>query len=228
MASIVVFGAGGRAGRTITSEGVRRGHNITAAVRDPAAHRDIEADHVTLVRGDVTDAEQVAKTSAAHDAVVNAVSPVSGPEELAALGDRLGKQIYVNAVDALLDGMTTSGVTRLVAIGLFVNLLDENGDLLLENSAILPDQFKPFALAHTAGLDRLRKSGTHIDWLVLTPPLSLAADAPRTGHYRTSSDRLPPDVPVAESHLSYADLAVATIDEIEQPLHHRTRIAVFD
>lgn len=228
MGKIAVFGAGGRAGRAITDEARQRGHRVTAVVRDPASRGELETTGVTLAKGDVTDAAGIAAISRGHDAVVNAVSPVPGPDELAALGDRLDGQIYVKAVDALLEGMAASGAHRLVAVGLFVNLLDQQGRLLLEDPAILPAQFKPFALAHTAGLDRLRAAETSIDWLVLTPPALLDVDGPRTGRYRTSGDRLPPGMDVAASHLSYADLGVAAIDEIERPRHHQTRIAVFD
>ena len=34
MSKIVVFGAGGKAGRLITEEAARRGHAVTAAARD--------------------------------------------------------------------------------------------------------------------------------------------------------------------------------------------------
>src|SRR5690349_13707484 len=38
---IVVFGAGGRVGRAAVAEARRRGHPVTAGVRDPARHRDL-------------------------------------------------------------------------------------------------------------------------------------------------------------------------------------------
>ncbi|MEV1206649.1 NmrA family NAD(P)-binding protein, partial [Microbispora rosea] len=36
--NIVIFGAGGRAGRQAVAEARRRGHRVTAVVRDPAGH----------------------------------------------------------------------------------------------------------------------------------------------------------------------------------------------
>jgi hypothetical protein len=51
-----------------------------------------------------------------------------------------------------------------------------------------------------------------------------AFDAPRTGQYRIGGERLlPADGPVS---FSYADLAVALIEEIDRPEHHRTLAAV--
>ncbi|MEU8250038.1 NmrA family NAD(P)-binding protein [Nonomuraea sp. NPDC048916] len=35
---ITIFGAGGRAGRQVVAEARRRGHQVTAVVRDPARH----------------------------------------------------------------------------------------------------------------------------------------------------------------------------------------------
>jgi putative NADH-flavin reductase len=37
MGKIVIFGAGGRAGRAAVAEALRREHHVTAVVRDPAA-----------------------------------------------------------------------------------------------------------------------------------------------------------------------------------------------
>ncbi|MGI5273404.1 NAD(P)H-binding protein [Nonomuraea sp. CA-218870] len=62
--NIVVFGAGGRAGRQIVAEAHRRGHRVTAVVRDPASHGDLT--DVRVVAGDVTDETGVARGGAAR------------------------------------------------------------------------------------------------------------------------------------------------------------------
>ncbi|WCN79414.1 NAD(P)-dependent oxidoreductase [Micromonospora sp. LH3U1] len=222
MSSIAVFGAGGRAGRATTAEARQRGHTVTAVVRDPDKHRGITADRV--LRGDVRDAASVAAVSSGHDAVVNAVSPASDPEALAGLA-HLDEQFFVSSVDALLLGMERAEVGRLVLIGLFANLVDHHGRAVLDDPTLFPHELRPFALAHTAGLERLRSTGTTVDWVMLTPPALLDAAAPRTGQYRIGGETLPEGSPAG---LSYADLAVAIVDEIDNPLHHRMRISVFD
>jgi len=201
MTNIAVFGAGGRAGRAITAEALHRGHAVTTVVRNLARHRDLPA----AVRGDITDAAQVAAIVRGHDAAVNAVSPASGPEELAQL--ELDPQFFVRAADALV----RSGVSRIVAIGLFSNM---------EGADPLPEQFRAFGQAHAAGLARLRESDT--DWVLLTPPAMLLMDSPRLGHYRLGGEA------AEEGILSYADLAVAVVDQIEKPTLHRARAAVFN
>lgn len=55
-------------------------------------------------------------------------------------------------------------------------------------------------------------------WLMLTPPALLGSDEGRTGRYRIGGEGVP-ETPSA--HLSYADLAVAQVDEAEKPALHR-------
>ncbi|GAA2876172.1 NAD-dependent dehydratase [Actinoplanes cyaneus] len=201
MSSIVIFGAGGRAGRAISEEARTRGHQVVAVLRDPARHPGI----VQAVRGDVTDPGQVAELVKGSDAAVNAVSPASGPEELAALD--LDPEFFAKAADAL----TGSGVPRVVAVGLVANL---------DGAPAMPEPFQPFTRAHAAGLERLRTSDA--DWVMLTPPMTLSVDAPRLGRYRTGGETF------VDGHLSYADLAVAVVDQIERPTLHGTRATVFN
>ncbi|MEV0645359.1 NAD(P)H-binding protein [Phytomonospora sp. NPDC050363] len=216
MSRIVVFGAGGRAGRAVTAEAVARGHEITAVVRDPARHAEF-ADGVEVVAGDVGDPASVASVTRGHDAAVNAVSPASDPEALKALGT-LDAEVFSRAADALL----ATGVSRLIAIGLFANLLGADGRPIHDDPAAFPQELREFALAHTAGLERLRAQGEDgVDWLMLTPPPALDVAGPRTGAYRLGGEELPEG-----EGLSYADLAVAVVDEIESPRHHRTRVSV--
>lgn len=223
MVSIVVFGAGGRAGRAVTAEARERGHEVTAVVRDPGKYRDIEKNGVRLVRGDVTDVQAIASIASGHDAVVHAVSPFSGPEQ--GFAD-LDPEFYVKAADALLHGLAEARVFRLVLVGLFANLKDTRGRLVMDDPANFPAEIRPFAVAHTAGLNRLRAAeGTAIDWLMLTPPALLERGGPRTGRYQIGGETVPQPT---SAHLSYADLAVAMIDEIDTPRHHRTRVSIFN
>ncbi|NNN37065.1 NAD(P)H-binding protein [Streptomyces sp. S3(2020)] len=223
MSGIVVFGAGGRAGRAVTAEARRRGYEVTAVVRDPARHAELGADGVTVVRGDVTDLGSVGSVADGRSAAVHAVSPFSGPEQGF---DTLDPDFFVKAADALLGGLTAAGVRRLVAVGLFANLLGADGRPVMDDPVVLPPEIRPFALAHTAGLSRLRAEGDSgfVDWAMLTPGGGLEENAPRTGRYVLGGERVPDRMGV----LSYADLAVAVVDEIERPTAHRTRVSVVD
>ncbi|MER7928303.1 NAD(P)H-binding protein [Streptomyces sp. NPDC096057] len=220
MSGIMVLGAGGRAGRAVTAEALGRGHEVTAVVRDPARYPDLAVPGVSVVRGDVTDAGSVRGAAGGAVAAVHAVSPFSGPEQGF---DALDPGFFVKTADALLAGLAGTGVRRLVAVGLFADLLGADGRPVMDDPSAFPPEIRPFALAHTAGLRRLREAGGSVDWVMLTPGGGLDQDAPRTGRHRLDDERVPEGAP----GLSYADLAVAVLDEIETLARHRVRVSVF-
>ncbi|GGZ33764.1 hypothetical protein GCM10010387_29950 [Streptomyces inusitatus] len=215
MSRIVIFGAGGRAGRHAVAEAVARGHEVTAVVRDPAGHRDLTGPGVVVAAGDVTLAAGVAAVAADHDAAINAAARLDTPSEL----------FYVNAARALLEGLTRAEVGRLVLIGIGTTLETAPG-VPFHDTPGFPAEARAFSLGHSAGLEALRSAETGVDWLVLAPPpVVLDNGAARTGRYRTGDSRV---LPAGENTavFSYADLAVALVDEIENPRHHRSLTAV--
>ncbi|MEU9460220.1 NAD(P)-dependent oxidoreductase [Streptomyces sp. NPDC058322] len=212
---IVVFGAGGRAGRRAVAEAVARGHRVTAVVRDTGKHRGLAGEGVSVVAGDVTRADSVAEVAAGHDAAINAAGRLDMPSA----------EFYSSAAHALLDGLAGAGVGRLVLVGIGSTLETAPG-VAVHDAPGFPGEARAFSLGHTAELDVLRAAETDIDWLVIAPPpVMLDDEAPRTGRYRTGDNRVLPAVDGAAS-FSYADLAVALIDEIESPKHHRSLTAV--
>ena len=66
-----------------------------------------------------------------------------------------------------------------------------------------------------------------LDWLFLSPAGAYGARAPgeRTGAYRVGGEVALFDAEGA-SHLSGADFALAIVDEIERPKHHREHIGI--
>ncbi|ADB48759.1 NAD(P)-dependent oxidoreductase [Conexibacter woesei] len=227
MSRIVVFGAGGRLGRLVVAEARGRGHEVTAVVRDPAAHADLAsgsgaadasaatgATDVRVVVADATDATAIAAAAAGHDAAISTIPPPLIDPPLQYLAD---------AHAALLAGLEAADVGRLLAVGMAGTLETEPGVRLLDT----PDykaEWLPFSRSHEAGLDALLGAETPVDWLAVSPPLLLDAEAARTGEHRVrESVALPtPD----GGRVSYADLAAALVDEVERPAHHRTRVVV--
>jgi putative NADH-flavin reductase len=215
MSKIVIFGAGGRAGRHAVAEAVARGHQVTAVVRDTIKHQNLAGDGVTVVAGDVTQADSVATVASGHDAAINAAARLDMPSE----------QFYVSAAHALLGGLAHAGVGRLLLIGIGTTLETAPG-VLVHDAPGFPEEGRAFSLGHAAELDTLRAAETEIDWLVLAPPpIVLDDEAPRTGRYRIGGTQVLPAGDAAPA-FSYADLAVALVDEIETPKHHRSLNAV--
>ncbi len=194
MAQIIVFGAGGRAGRAILAEARTRGHEVTAVVRDPARHRGLDA-----VAGDVTDAARIARVAAGHDVAVHAAGDLATPP----------REFFPSAVRALLTGLSAAGVPRLVAVGLGSNLPNADG-VLLRDTPGYPNEYREFILGHAAGTDLLRDAAAEIAWTILAP----AGDFDHTGA-PVGGYRLAPGDP--EARLTYPDFARAIVDEIERP-----------
>lgn len=208
MSQIVVFGAGGRAGRAAVTEARRRGHGVTAVVRDPGRHEGLAGDRVSVAAGDVTTVDSVAALSAGHDAAICAVYDPAADAHA----------FYTGAARALRDGLPRAGVTRLLVVGL-ASILPTAGGVALMDTPGYPQEYRPFLLAHAAGATVLRESGGALDWLIVSPSGDFDHGAGRSGRYRTA----PAD---AASRISYADLAVALLDEIDMPKHHRTHLGV--
>ena len=72
MSKIVVFGAGGTVRRMITDEATRRGHTVTAVVRDRSDVLDF-AEGVNTVTGDPTDSRSVRALAKGEDVFIVAV-----------------------------------------------------------------------------------------------------------------------------------------------------------
>ena len=215
MSRIIVFGAGGRAGRRVVAEAMSRGYRVTAVVRDPGQHQDLSAAGVSLVAGDVTAVDDVADLAAGHDAAVNAAARLDVPSE----------QFFAAAARALVGGLARAGVGRLVAIGVGTTLETAPG-VAVHDAPDFPAEYRAFSVGHAAQLEVLRAAETGIDWVVLVPPPTvLDHEAERTGRYRIGGAQVLPASDDA-ALFSYADLAVALVDELEDPKHHRELVAV--
>ncbi|AEB42106.1 NAD(P)-dependent oxidoreductase [Micromonospora maris] len=203
--NIVVFGAGGRAGRQVVAEARRRGHQVTAVVRDPARHNNL-AD-VRIVAGDVTDAVSIAAVAAGHDAAISAAVDLSvSPHDFFTASSR-----------ALATGLAKAGVRRLVVVGLASIMPGASGAALMDEPGY-PNEYRSFYLGHAAGLEELQTCD--LDWAYMAPAGDFDHEGTRTGHYRLA------DHGDAASRISYADFAIALLDEIEAPRHHRVALSV--
>jgi len=63
-----------------------------------------------------------------------------------------------------------------------------------------------------------------LDWAFVSPQM-VFAPGERTGRFRLGRDALLFDA-AGDSRISYEDFAVALLDEVERPAHHRTRFTV--
>ncbi|MCE0535257.1 NAD(P)H-binding protein [Kineosporia rhizophila] len=222
---LVVTGAGGRAGRAVVAEAVRRGRPVVAVVRDPARAADLSgAEGVRVIAGNALAPARLTPArlglTTAPAGWVSTVSPFTAPP---ASFEGFDPGFYSKVGRAALDSLEAAGGERLVVVGLFATL-SHAGGRVLDDAALFPPTLRPFAEAHAAGVQTLDEEAGELDWLVLAPPPLLSAEAASTGGYLLGDHRFDPGR--AGAALSYADLAVAVLDEVERPTRHREQVAV--
>lgn len=208
---ITVFGAAGSVGSRVVAEALSRGHEVTAVVRDPARLRELHAG-ADARTGDAGNSEDVAELSARRDVVITATRPAPGSESE-----------LVTTTEAMLAGVTRAGA-RLLVVGGAASLTvpGTDGATVMEDPSF-PAAMRAIAMACSAQLEACRAEAL-VDWAYLSPA-ALLEPGERTGTYRLGADELLVDAD-GRSMISMEDLAVALLDEAEQPQHHRTRFTV--
>jgi putative NADH-flavin reductase len=174
---IAIIGASRGVGRHIAEQALARGHQVTAAVRNPA---DVPMQHERLwvVTCDALDKAAVGAAIQDQDVVFCAIGTNSrGPTTL-----------YSSAARNVVTAMRQHGVRRLVFLSNF-GVLDETGsDLISSLMLVLARRVIRHTLAdHRLALDAMVGSGT--EWTAVRP--MALTDGPLTGNYRVDTAGLP-------------------------------------
>jgi uncharacterized protein len=205
---IAIVGASGKAGSLILKEAVSRGHDVTAIVRNASKLQDknvavIEKDVFNLKGDDLT----------AFDVFVNAFGAPLGEE-----------QAHVDAGHALIEALKGTKTRLLVVGGAGSLFVDENKTLRLIDTPEFPDFVKPTANGQGRNLQELQNTNDLI-WTFISPSAVFNAEGKRTGSYQSGKDHLLVNS-TGESYISYADFAIALVDEVEKPKHLNERFTV--
>lgn len=213
---IALIGATGFVGSAVLNEALTRGHAVTALVRDVSKLAPRAG--LTLRAADALDPAQVAAAVRGADAVISAYNPGWDNPRLA--------ELFTAGSRAILAGVRAGDVQRLLVVGGAGSLEVAPGVQLVDTPAFLdhvPPNIVPGARAARDLLTEIR-GVADLDWVFLSPAAMLAPGE-RTGHYRVGGDQLlmAGDAPAG---ISVADLAVAIVDELERPRHHRQRFTV--
>jgi putative NADH-flavin reductase len=212
MAKISVLGGTGYGGGAVVREAARRGHEVVAVSRN-APHEPTAG--VTYVTGSVLEPDILRRAVADADVVFEALSP---------RGDMAGK---VGGVFEDLLALAQENATRLGVLGGASSLLVSPGGPRLLDVAPVPPEAQPEVELGIQKLEALRETSERLDWFYVSPAAEFGAWVPstETGRYRISDDVLLRDED-GQSQISAADLAIAVLDEIEQPAHRRRRFHV--
>jgi putative NADH-flavin reductase len=214
---LAILGATGFVGGPILAEALARGHGVSALVRKPEA---LPKDPgVTGVAVDIHDEAALAAALRGHDVVIHAFHP----GRAAAMAD-----VYEQSVaghKSIIAATRLAGVPRLVCVGGAASLKTPQGVEYIDSPMWNPefDPYKP-AILGTRALYYLLKDVRDLDWVFLAPS-EMLRPGERTGKYRQGKDDLLIDAD-GKSHISLEDYAVAMLDEVERPRHHRERFTV--
>lgn len=200
---LAIIGATGFVGRVVVDEALARGHEVTAIARSQKDLPDVDRLHIAL--GDVTNVDWLAQTLKGVDAVISAFNPGWTDPELYAN--------FVKGSDAILAAVEKSGAKRFLVVGGAGSLEVAPGVELIDTPQF-PAEIRPGAQGARELRNKLR-AGSKLDWTVLCPAAMLEPGK-RTGQFRlgTTSLLMNGDAP---ANISVQDLAVAILNEIEQP-----------
>lgn len=204
---IAVICANGKAGKLIVKEAVSRELDVTAIAKgnnESVATKYVEKDLFDLTKEDL----------AGFDVVIDAFG--AWTEETLPL--------HSTSLKKLCDLVSDTN-TRLLVVGgagsLYVN---KEHTLCVADGADFPEVFKPLASAMAKALQELR-GRNDVKWTYISPAGDFQADGERTGKYILAGEELTLNAK-GESIISYADYAVAMIDEATRGNHIQKRISV--
>lgn len=204
---IAVVCANGKAGQLITKEALQRGFDVTAIVRGEnrsAASKSISRDVLDITADDLK----------GFDAVVDAFGAWTEGE----------LPLHSSSLKVLCDALSGTD-TRLLVVGgagsLYVN---PEHTVCVADGPDFPDMFKPLAAAMAKALSELRQRND-VKWTYISPAGDFQAEGVRSGEYILGGEELTLNEK-GESIISYADYAIAMVDEIMRGEHIRERISV--
>ena len=204
---IAVICANGKAGKLIVQEAVNRELDVTAVVRSDnatAAQKVLKKDLFDLTAADVKD----------FDVVIDAFG--------AWTEDTL--PLHSTSLKHLCDILSGTD-TRLLVVGgagsLYVN---PEHTMCVADGPDFPAIFKPLAASMAKALDELRQR-TDVKWTYISPAGDFQAEGERTGKYILGGEELTLNSK-GESIISYADYAIAMVDEAVNGNNIQKRISV--
>ena len=204
---IAVAAANGKAGKLIVEEAVKRGMDVTAIVRGvnkTVAPKAVVKDLFDLTREDLS----------GFDVVVDAYGNWT-PDAV-----DLIPAATVHMAKAL-----AGTDTRLLVVGGAGSLyVDPEHTKTVVDVTPFPEAAMPVVNGHGKALAQLREF-TDVIWTYVSPAGDFQADGERTGKYILGGEELVLNSK-GQSVISYADYAIAMVDEIESGKHVKERISV--
>jgi putative NADH-flavin reductase len=202
---IGIIGASGKAGALIAAEAQKRGHEVTAIVRSKGkvegkGYRVLEKDIFALAAGDIK----------GLDVVISAFgTPFDGSAD----------EQHQTSAEHLIRVFKEAPKVRLIVIGGAASLYTDPNK---KNRALdgIPEEWRGVPASAAKAFGKIQASG--INWTYFSPAMNFDAAGIRTGLYTPGTDFVFNNK-AGESYLSYADAAVALVDEAENGFYLQKR-----
>jgi len=198
---LFILGATGGTGRQLVAQALERNHRVTAFVRSPQKLGPPRSG-LTVVEGNVLDAQALAAALAGPDAVLSAIGP-PGPARTT---------ITSHSAHSTVVAMQAAGLRRLLVVGVAV-LFTDAGFL----ARLFRQTFLRNVADDSAAMERIVQTSA-LEWTIARPPR--LTNGPQTGRYGVLDDHLPQGAG-ASAIVSRADVAHFLLNEVEQPAHLR-------
>ena len=214
MKKIALIGASGLVGSAILKESLQRGHMVMAIVRNPDKIK-LEDPNLLIKKGDVLSEQSVPELISGADVVISAYNPGWTNPNIA--------EETTRAYNSIIGGVKKAKIPRLLIVGGAGSLYVAPEKRLMD-TGLIPQSFMPAIEALADVFYDLQKQEKEIDWAFFSPAGNIAPGE-RTGKFRLGKDNLIVD-PKGESNISVEDYAVAMLNEVEAPEHHRERFTI--
>lgn len=209
MKKVAIVCAAGKQGKLLVDEAVSRGYDVTGFVRGNDKVANAKAKTVVKDLFDLTK-EDLSK----FDVVIDAFGAWT-PDTL---------PLHSSSLKHLCDILSGTDIRLLVVGGAGSLYVNKEHTLQVKDLPDFPEIYKPLATAQSIALDELRKRND-VKWTFLSPAGNFVADGARTGKYILGGEEyFVNDKGVSE--ISYADYAIAMIDEIENANNIQKRFSV--
>ena len=194
---VVILGANGKQGKLLMNEALSRGYDVGVVIRSG----EMENKNVSVIKKDIFDLKH--DDIKDFDVVISAFGAWSE--------DTL--HLHLEHIKHLCEMLKNSDI-RLMVVGSAGSLfVDKEHKIMFADTPDMPDIYKPLAKAMIDGFKYLRDA-KDVKWTFLSPPADFQPDGARSGRYKIGGEEMILSGK-GESSMSYADYAIAMIDEIE-------------
>ena len=214
MKRIALIGASGFVGSALLKESLKRGHEVTAIVRNPEKIT-LNDPNLQIIQGDVLSEQSITDVIKGVDVVISAYNPGWTNPNIS--------QETTAAYQSIISGVKKAKIPRLLIVGGAGSLYVAPEKRVMD-TGVIPESYLPAVESLANVLYDLQKNEKELDWAYFSPAGNIEPGE-RTGKFRLGKDQLMVDKD-GKSNISVEDYAVAMLDEVDSPVHHRERFTI--